>query len=78
MLENLISGLQLLDLFLQTLSYALGASWLRSKGFSLAGFKAVDDNWREDLLDAADDVTFDYLNRDICDEVLLADLELIS
>lgn len=52
---------------------------LRTQGFSSNSLNfnirhRIDDNRREDILQAADDVAFDDLGSDIGDESLLRDL----
>ena len=73
--EDLLSTLQLLDAIIQEASLTLWGCRLGSDGFDFCVGETVDHDWREDLLEATDDVAFDDLGGDVCDESLLGYLE---
>ena len=70
-----MSILQLLDPLLQELSLSLRRQGLGGNSLNLSIRHRVDDNRREDLLEAADDMAFNDLSRYVCDKGLLRDLD---
>lgn len=73
--KYIIALLQLCDLILQRCSHFLTRRRLRSSGTNIRIREVVYDEGGKDLLEAADDVPFNHLRRDICDKRLLGDLK---
>lgn len=71
-----MAPLQVLNPALQKCSLSLGRCRLGSNDRGLRIREVIYDDWRENLLEAADYMTFDYLCCDICDECLLGHLKI--
>lgn len=71
-----MAPLQVLNPTLQNCSLSLGRRRLGSNDRGLRIREIIYDDWRENFLETADYMTFNYLRRDICDECLLGHLEI--
>jgi hypothetical protein len=69
--------LQLINPLLEELSLPLRARRLSSNSLNLHIRHGIDDNRREDILEAADNMAFDDLSGDVGYEGLLGNLEMI-
>lgn len=72
--KNVVSFLQLSNPILQKGSLSLTRCRLRSNGFNLRIREFVYSHGRKNPLEAADNMPFNNLRRDVCDENLLGDL----
>jgi hypothetical protein len=73
-LEYVMSSLQLRNPIDQEFSLAFGGYGLGSNGFGFCVIKAVGSDWREYLLEIADDVALNDLSGDVRNPQLLLDL----
>ena len=73
--QDLMTLLQPLDPVLQESSLVLSRARLGGNSLRLSVCKPVHCNGGEDVFEPADDVAFNDLGRDICDEGLMSDLD---